>query len=235
MESFGGLNSESLGRIDFFISHEGLHLDYETALTRRDPLTGNTYNQGAHMLWIGERTRHYDGGHVEYFRGISNPIGIKFGSSMKPEELLRLMDRLDPCNIPGRLTLIPRMGHLQAEKSLPRLLEAVKREGRSPAWSCDPMHGNTTSTSSGIKTRNFNHILKELKTVLQIHSSAGTTLAGVHFELTGEDVTECLGGAERLGKSDLATNYATTCDPRLNYSQSLEIAFLIAMHLKKGN
>lgn len=235
MESFGGLNSESLGKIDFFTSHEGLHLDYETTMTRKDSLTGKIYNQSSHMLWIGERTRQYDGGHVEYFRGLANPIGIKFGCSLKPDELLRLMDRLDPENLPGRLTLISRLGHDQVEKSLPQFLKAVKREGRTPAWSCDPMHGNTTVTSSGIKTRNFNHILKELKTSFQIHKTTGTILAGVHFELTGEDVTECTGGAEQLRKTDLTTNYASTCDPRLNYSQSLEIAFLIAMHLKKGN
>ncbi len=235
MESFGGLRSESLGRIDYFTSHEGLHLDYETALTKTDPLTGKKYNLSAHMLWIGERTRQLEGGHVEYFRGIANPIGIKFGPNMKKDELLKLLDILDPENSPGRITLITRLGHGNVEKTLTPLLKAVIKAGKKPAWSCDPMHGNTTVTSKGIKTRNFEHIIDELKKTFLIHSSLSSYLAGVHFELTGENVTECTGGVTKLKDSDLTTNYASTCDPRLNYSQSLEIAFLIAMFLKKNN
>lgn len=224
MESFGGIRPEMLGRIDFFTSHEGLVLDYETALTRR--VGDRYYNLGAHMLWIGERTRKLGYAHVEYFRGISNPIGIKIGPTCKPSELKELVELLNPDDQPGRLVLITRLGADNVEVILPALIEAVRSSDRSVCWSCDPMHGNTIVVN-GKKTRNFSVILKELELTFNIHKKMKSILSGVHFELTGDDVTECIGGAVDLHEEDLEVNYQTYCDPRLNYAQSLEMAFLI--------
>jgi len=232
MESFGGARAETLGRIEFYTSHEGLLLGYEQALTHRDQQSGRYYNLGAHMLWIGERTRDPGGAHVEYFRGIANPIGVKIGPTCTAEELLRIIETLNPDNEAGRLTLITRLGADRVEQVLPALIEAVKRQGRTVTFSCDPMHGNADATDDHVKTRNFDVILQELETTFRIHAEHGTRLAGVHFELTGEDVTECIGGAENLTDSDLQRNYQTYCDPRLNYSQSLEMTFLIVKLLQ---
>ena len=232
MESFGGTDSESLGRVDFFTSHEGLHLPYESSMTRFDGQSGETYNLGAHTIWIGKRTSGLDGAHIEYFRGISNPIGIKVSVDMRPEVLVRLCEILDPQRAPGRLTLITRLGAKQAESHLPSLIAAVRESRRTVAWSCDPMHGNTVSTDSGVKTRRFEDILAEIGATHRVHGANGSHLAGVHFELTGEEVTECTGGAGRIGSGDLGRNYQTYCDPRLNYAQSMEMAFLLAKLLK---
>lgn len=228
MESFGGVRAQALGRIDFYTSHEGLLLGYEEALTRRDPDSGRFYNCGAHMLWIGERTRFPGSAHVEYFRGVANPIGVKIGPSADPEEIADLVGTLNPDNEEGRLTLITRLGAGRVDDLLPPLLRAVGRTGRPVVWSCDPMHGNTQTLAGGVKTRDFQVILEELERTFRCHQEANSNLAGVHFELTGEDVTECTGGAEALTDSDLEARYETSCDPRLNYSQSLEMAFLIA-------
>lgn len=230
MESFGGVRSELLGRIDFYTSHEGLHLGYESALTRR--ADERWHNLGAHVLWIGERTRQLDGGHVEYSRGIRNPIGVKLSSSAGPEEVVRLSEILNPLNDPGRLMLITRMGRQAVRDHLPPLVEAMQQAGREAAWLCDPMHGNTTTTPSGRKTRPFDAILEELQESFSIHQQMNSRLAGVHFELTGSQVTECIGGAEALGVEDLEHNYESWCDPRLNYMQSMEMAFLISQFLR---
>jgi len=231
MEACGSALETALGRIDFFTSHEALVLSFEEALTRREETSGRYFNVGAHMLWLGDRTRSLDGAHVEYLRGIANPIGVKVGPTCAPEELVRLVRRLNPENVSGRVTLITRLGAERAGALLPPLVRAVQEAGGGPSavlWSCDPMHGNTIRTVGGVKTRDFDHILGELRETFAGHKALGSRLGGVHFELTGEDVTECLGGARRLGEADLQTNYVTTCDPRLNEEQSLEIAFLIA-------
>ncbi len=232
MESFGGVKSETLGRIDFFTSHEGLLLGYESSLTRKDGISGKYYNLGAHMLWIGDRTRDIQGAHVEYFRGISNPIGVKIGPSCSGEEAKELVKILNPENEPGRLTFITRLGVKNVEQLLPNLIEAVRSTGGFVTWSCDPMHGNTVVVN-GKKTRNFDVILQELEMTFNIHREMGSLLGGVHFELTGDDVTECVSGAVDLRESDLGVNYQTYCDPRLNYAQSLEMAFLINRLLKQ--
>lgn len=232
MESFGGAQAEALGRVEFYTSHEGLLLPYEEALTRRDAGTGNYYNAGAHLLWIGQRTRALDGAHVEFFRGVANPVGVKVGPDMWPDELAALVDALNPDDEPGRLTLITRLGAGRVEDVLPPLVRAVNETGRRVTWSCDPMHGNTQSTESGLKTRDFATILDELTQTFRIHRESDSRLSGVHFELTGDDVTECVGGAEALTNDDLTLRYETYCDPRLNYTQSLEMAFLIARMLK---
>ena len=234
METFGGINSDSVGNIDFFTSHEGLHLGFEEALTRQDPSTGNYYNLGAHMLWIGERTRCIDDGHVEYFRGISNPIGIKIGHAISPDELLRLIETLNPKHVAGKITLISRLGIENVEKALPALIRRVAESGATVAWCCDPMHGNTVNARNGLKTRRFDDVLRELAATFEIHRDCGSILSGVHFELTGEDVTECTGGALRINDGDLDKNYQTYCDPRLNYTQSMEMSFLISRYLKIG-
>jgi 3-deoxy-7-phosphoheptulonate synthase len=231
MEACGSALETALGRIDFFTSHEALVLSFEEALTRREETSGRYFNVGAHMLWLGDRTRSLDGAHVEYLRGIANPIGVKVGPTCAPEELVRLVRRLNPGNESGRVTLITRLGAERAGALLPPLVRAVQEAGGGPSavlWSCDPMHGNTIRTVGGVKTRDFDQILRELRETFAVHKALGSRLGGVHFELTGEDVTECLGGARRLGEADLQTNYVTTCDPRLNEEQSLEIAFLIA-------
>jgi 3-deoxy-7-phosphoheptulonate synthase len=233
MESFGGLNRDSLGTVDFFISHEGLLLEYEEALTRRDPSSGKFYNLGTHMLWLGERTRLLNEAHVEYFRGIANPIGVKVGPSMDPEELISLIDRLNPQNEEGRIKLIARMGSRNIEERLPVLVSRVKKSRLNVTWSCDPMHGNMCHSANNCKTRKFDDILNELSSSFRILSSERVPLGGVHFELTGDDVTECLGGATAISDEDLSRNYQSYCDPRLNYNQSLEMAFLISELLNR--
>jgi len=232
MESFGGVRPETLGRIEFYTSHEGLLLGFEQALTRRDERAGAFYNLGAHMLWIGNRTRAPDGAHVEYFRGIANPVGIKLDHTCAADELAALLERLNPDDVPGRVTLITRLGHERVADALPPLADAVRRSGRTVTWSCDPMHGNTRRTDSGRKTRSFDDVLDELRATFAVHRAGKSRLSGVHFELTGEDVTECIGGGIDLTSADLDRNYQTACDPRLNYAQSLEMAFLITKLLK---
>ncbi len=230
-----GLTSQTVPQIretEFYTSHEALLLHYEQALTRVDSLTGKWYGCSAHMLWIGDRTRNLDGAHVEYMKGIQNPIGLKCGPTLEPDDLLRLIDALNPQNTPGRLTLIARMGHERVEAKLPALLRAVKRHGAKVVWSCDPMHGNTIKSASGYKTRPFDRILSEVKSFFAVHRAEGTHAGGVHFEMTGQDVTECIGGAKAVTEDSLADRYHTHCDPRLNASQSLELAFLIAEQLK---
>jgi 3-deoxy-7-phosphoheptulonate synthase len=230
-----GLTSISAPQIretDFYTSHEALLLPYEQALTRIDSTTGDPYACSAHFLWIGDRTRQLDGAHVEFMRGIKNPIGMKVGPSMQEDDLLRLIEVLDPNNEPGRLTLIARMGADKVAEKLPALLRAVKRAGRSPVWLCDPMHGNTVSTARKVKTRRFDDIMSELQTFFALHEAEGTTPGGAHVEMTGQDVTECVGGARGLSEDDLGNRYETFCDPRLNAEQSLELAFLIAEELK---
>jgi 3-deoxy-7-phosphoheptulonate synthase len=231
MESFGGLRDERLGRIDFYTSHEGLHLGYEEAMVRSEE--PDYYDTSAHLLWIGERTRSLDGGHVEFFRGIGNPIGVKLSASADPSEVVELARLLNPKNEPGRLMLITRLGAPAVEDKLPSLVRAVEAAGRNVAWMCDPMHGNSRALSNGRKTRPFDDVLVELQKSFEVHRAAGTVLAGVHFELTGEDVTECTGGALELAEADLEANYQTFCDPRLNYSQSMEMAFLISRFLRE--
>jgi 3-deoxy-7-phosphoheptulonate synthase len=230
-----GLTSETVPQIretEFYTSHEALLLHYEQALTRVDSLTGKWYGCSAHLLWIGDRTRNLDGAHVEYMKGVQNPIGLKCGPSLEPDDLLRLIDALNPQNIPGRLTLIARMGHEKVEAKLPALVRAVKRHGAKVVWSSDPMHGNTIKSASGYKTRPFDRILSEVKSFFAVHRAEGTHAGGVHFEMTGQDVTECIGGAKAVTEDSLADRYHTHCDPRLNASQSLELAFLIAEQLK---
>ncbi|HRX71769.1 MAG: 3-deoxy-7-phosphoheptulonate synthase class II [Gammaproteobacteria bacterium] len=219
-------------QVQFFTSHEALLLGYEQALTRRDPLSGAWCDGSAHFLWIGERTRQIDGAHVEFLRGVANPVGLKLGPTVDPDTLLRLIDTLNPDNQPGRLTLISRMGAERIETALPPLIQVTQREGRRIIWSCDPMHGNTQETGAGYKTRSFNRILDEVRRFFAIHRAEGSIPGGMHFELTGQDVTECLGGAQDITEQGLAERYHTQCDPRLNASQSLELAFLIAEMLK---
>jgi 3-deoxy-7-phosphoheptulonate synthase len=221
-----------LRETDFFTAHEALLPNYEQALTRVDSLTGQWYDCSAHFLWIGDRTRRIDEAHVEFLRGINNPIGMKCGPTLEPDELLRLIDVLNPDNRPGRLTLITRMGAEQVEAKLPPLVRAVERAGRKVVWACDPMHGNTVKSSNGFKTRPFDRILAEVKGFFAVHLAEGSYAGGVHFEMTGQDVTECIGGAQAIGEDRLGDRYHTHCDPRLNASQSLELAFLIAEHLK---
>jgi 3-deoxy-7-phosphoheptulonate synthase len=229
IEALGGVKEETLGSIDFYTSHEGLLLPYESALTRQE--NGKHYNLGAHMLWIGERTRALDGAHVEYFRGIANPVAVKLGPTMKPEEVVELARVLNPSNELGKLTLISRMGAGKVNGPLQKLIRAVQEAKLAVVWSCDPMHGNTIKTDGDIKTRNFEDILRELRQTFEIHEQAGSHLGGVHFEMTGENVTECIGGSEGIQSHDLSRAYETYCDPRLNYSQSLEMAFLISSFL----
>ncbi len=226
MESLG-TREDRLGWIDFYTSHEGLLLNYEEAQTRF--VGDGYYNLGAHMLWIGDRTR--AGAHLEYFRGIQNPVGIKVGPSADPRGIIELIKTLNPTNQPGRIVLISRFGKSQAARMLPGFIEGVRAAGLEVVWSVDPMHGNGQTTSDGIKTRNFDEILGEIRDSFAAHAKLGSTLGGVHFELTGDDVTECIGGASGLNAADLKTNYQTYCDPRLNYNQSLEMAFLISSML----
>jgi 3-deoxy-7-phosphoheptulonate synthase len=231
LESVSGQPAAGMSRVDYFTSHEGLHLLYEQAQTRKVPRRTGWYNLSTHYPWIGMRTADLGGAHVEYFRGIRNPIGVKVGSGMTPEALVDLIETLDPEREPGRLTLIHRFGHAKIAAGLPPLLDAVRRAGRTVLWVVDPMHGNTEAMASGVKTRRFEHILSELEQAFEIHKGSGSYLGGVHFELTGEDVTECLGGARGLTEADLERDYRSTVDPRLNYEQALEMAFLIAKRM----
>jgi 3-deoxy-7-phosphoheptulonate synthase len=234
MENVGGVRAGETGWVDFFTSHEGLHLVYEGAQTRQAPRREGWYNLATHFPWIGMRTADPAGAHVEYFRGIANPIGVKIGPEMTPDGLVRLVDILHPDDEPGRLTLIHRFGHARIGDCLPRLIEAVRAAGKTVLWCCDPMHGNTRHTTEGVKTRHFDDILRELEQAFSIHRACGSNLGGVHFELTGDDVTECLGGARNLSDSDLKRAYRSEVDPRLNYEQSLEMAMLMARMLRPG-
>jgi len=227
METLAGVEVHTLNRIDFYTSHEALLLPYEQALTRQVPRQQGWFNLSTHYPWIGMRTAALDGAHVEYLRGVRNPIAIKIGPSVQPDQLLRLIDVLNPDDEPGRLSFIHRMGATQIAERLPPLLEAVKRDGRRVLWICDAMHGNTESTSNGFKTRRFDNVRSEVEQSFDLHAAAGTRLGGVHLELTGEDVTECTGGARELTDIDLQRAYRSSVDPRLNYEQSLEIAMLI--------
>ncbi len=229
-----GDNVPQLRETDFYTSHEALLLVYEQALTRQDSLTGKWYDCSAHMLWIGDRTRQPDGAHVEFLRGVENPIGMKCGPTLDPEELIRLLDILNPANEAGRMTLICRMGAGNVGDHLPALIRAVEREGRKIVWSCDPMHGNTVKASSGYKTRPFDAIKSEVDDFFAVHRAEGTHAGGVHLEMTGQDVTECIGGAQAITEEALSDRYHTHCDPRLNASQALELAFLIAGELKQA-
>lgn len=233
LETMLGHPLAELARGEFFASHEGLHLDYEQAQTRQVPRRTRWYNLSTHMPWIGDRTRAIDGAHVEYFRGIANPIGVKVGPCIAPKQLVDLIGVLNPDNEMGRLVLIHRFGSARIAECLPPLVEAVMRTGRPVLWCCDPMHGNTMTTSTGIKTRNFDDILSELDQAFEIHQELGSRLGGVHFELTGENVTECLGGARKLCEADLTREYRSDVDPRLNYEQSLEMAMLIARRMSR--
>ncbi len=221
-----------LRETSFYTSHEALLLNYEQALTRVDSLTGQWYDCSAHLLWIGDRTRQLDGAHVEFLRGVGNPLGMKCGPSLDPDDLLRLIDALNPDNVPGRLTLIARMSADDVEAKLPPLVRAVKRAGKKVIWSCDPMHGNTIKSSTGYKTRPFDRILAEVRGFFAVHRAEGSHAGGLHFEMTGQDVTECIGGAQAISEASLGDRYHTHCDPRLNASQALELAFLIAEQLK---
>ncbi len=222
----------SLRETHLYTSHEALLLGYEQALTRRDHLSGDWYDCSAHFVWIGERTRQLDHAHIEFFRGIKNPIGVKVGPGMKPDELIELIDALNPENIPGRLTLITRMGADVLPEKLPALVRKVQEEGRKVVWSSDPMHGNTEKASTGYKTRSFNNILREISQFFAVHKAEGSYPGGVHLEMTGQHVTECIGGAYGLSDEDLAQRYRTQCDPRLNADQVLELGFLVADLLK---
>jgi len=231
-----GVNPESypgMHQVEFFTSHEALLLGYEQALTRVDSTSGDWYDCSAHLLWIGERTRQLDHAHIEFMRGIKNPIGLKVGPTLEPDDLLKLIDVLSPDNEPGRLTLYGRFGADKIAARLPRLLEATKREGRTVVWATDPMHGNTLTASNGYKTRPFDRVLSEVKSFVEICRAEGVHPGGVHLEMTGQNVTECLGGARALTETDLADRYHTHCDPRLNAEQSLELAFLVAEKLKE--
>jgi 3-deoxy-7-phosphoheptulonate synthase len=225
--------TQLLSRSDFFASHEGLHLEYEQAHTRQVPRRDGWYNLSTHFPWIGDRTRGLDGAHVEYFRGIANPIAVKIGPDIAPEELIGLCTILDPRDEPGRLTLIHRFGAGRIARRLPPLVEALRRVGKAPLWCCDPMHGNTLTTAAGIKTRNFDDILSELDQAFAIHQSLGSVLGGVHFELTGENVTECVGGARGLSEADLTRDYRSDVDPRLNYEQAMELALLLGRRMSR--
>ncbi|MGC2416080.1 MAG: 3-deoxy-7-phosphoheptulonate synthase class II [Stellaceae bacterium] len=231
-----GLTSETTPQIretEFYTSHEALFLAYEEAMTRVDSTTGDWYDCSAHLVWLGDRTRQVDGAHAEFLGGIKNPVGMKCGPTLDPDDLLRLIDKLNPDNEAGRLTLITRMGADKVAEKLPPLIRAVKREGRQVVWCIDPMHGNTVTSSSGYKTRMFDRILDELHGAFQVHLAEGSYAGGVHLELTGQNVTECVGGAEKVSEQGLSANYLTHCDPRLNANQALELAFEVAEALKR--
>jgi len=231
-----GLTSDTTPQIretEFYTSHEALLPAFEEAMTRVDSTSGEWYDTSAHMLWIGDRTRDPDDAHIEFLRGVGNPIGCKCGPTMDPDDLLRVIDTLNPENEAGRLTLITRMGNDQVEKYLPTLVRAVEREGRTVVWSCDPMHGNTIKADNGYKTRPFDRVRDEVERCFAVHKAEGTNLGGIHLELTGKNVTECVGGAQEITEAGLADRYHTHCDPRLNSDQSLELAFLIAEMLKE--
>jgi 3-deoxy-7-phosphoheptulonate synthase len=230
-----GIDADSNPRLretDFFTSHEALLLGYEEAMTRTDSTSGDYYGTSGHLLWIGDRTRQPDHAHVEFCRGVKNPLGMKCGPTTTSDGLLELLDILNPANEPGRMTLICRFGHNNVEDHLPKLIRAVEREGRKVVWSCDPMHGNTIS-AGGYKTRPFERVLGEVENFFDVHEAEGTHAGGIHIEMTGQDVTECTGGARAISDDDLSSRYHTHCDPRLNADQSIELAFLIAERLKK--
>jgi 3-deoxy-7-phosphoheptulonate synthase len=230
-----GLDAEAhpeLRATDFYTSHEALLLGYEQALTRVDSTSGDWYATSGHMIWVGDRTRQIDGAHVEFCRGVRNPIGLKCGPSLKPDELIRLIDLLDPSQEAGRLTLICRFGADKIEAGLPPLIRAVQREGRKVLWSCDPMHGNTVKAANGYKTRPFERVVGEIKSFFAVHKGEGAHAGGVHLEMTGKNVTECTGGARAISEADLHDRYHTYCDPRLNAEQAIEVAFLVAELLK---
>jgi 3-deoxy-7-phosphoheptulonate synthase len=232
--SAAGINSDTahtLQTVEFYTSHEGLLLEYEEALCRQDSLTGDWLAGSGHMIWIGDRTRQPDHAHVEFCRGVKNPIGLKCGPSLTPDGLLELIDVLNPANEAGRLTLIARFGAGSVGEHLPRLIRAVQEEGAKVVWTCDPMHGNTIKSSTGYKTRPFDSVLREVREFFGVHESEGSVPGGVHFEMTGQDVTECTGGVRAVSDEDLSDRYHTACDPRLNASQSLELAFLVAEEL----
>jgi 3-deoxy-7-phosphoheptulonate synthase len=226
-----GADFDELRRVEFYSSHEGLLMDYERPMTRIDSRTGTPVNTSAHFVWIGERTRALDGAHVDYFSRIRNPIGVKLGPSTTPADMEKLIDKLDPDREPGRLTFVARMGAGKVRDALPPLLEAIKTTDANPLWITDPMHGNGLTTPTGYKTRRFDDIVEEVKGFFAVHRAAGTYPGGIHIELTGDDVTECLGGSESIDEADLATRYESLCDPRLNHMQSLELAFLVAEEL----
>jgi 3-deoxy-7-phosphoheptulonate synthase len=234
MEALGETSIEDLTRVDFYTSHEGLNLHYESAQTRRVPRRSGWYDLTTHFPWIGERTRALDGAHVEFFRGVQNPVGVKLGPSVAPDQALRLAEALNPSGEPGKLAFITRMGAAKVKHALPPLVEGLKRSGLPVLWVCDPMHGNTQVTPAGVKTRDFDAILSEVEATFDVHEGCGTHLGGVHFEMTGDDVTECIGGAAGITVDDLDRNYATACDPRLNYRQALEMGFRIAKRLGKS-
>ncbi len=225
-------NTQSLKKVDFYTSHEALLLEYEEALCRIDSLTGKPVAGSGHMLWVGDRTRDPEGAHVEFCRGVENPIGIKCGPALEKEQLLKLVEKLNPDNEEGRLILISRYGSEKVSEHLPELIRIVKSEGLNVVWCCDPMHGNTIKSKNGFKTRPFGKVLSEVKSFFAIHKTEGTYPGGVHFEMTGKDVTECIGGSQEIEEEDLSSRYHTACDPRLNASQSLELAFLIAEELQ---
>lgn len=231
MEALGEKSVEDITRVEFYTSHEGLSLRYESALTRRVPRRDGWWDLSTHLPWIGERTRNLDGAHIEFFRGIANPIGVKIGPTTEPIELLRLIDALNPDNEPGRLVLITRMGADRVAERLAGLVDLVVSARKRVLWVCDPMHGNGFTTPQGVKTRSFDAILEELERTLDVFDTGDAHLGGVHFELTGEDVTECIGGARQVEAKDLGDRYTSLCDPRLNYEQALEIAFLLARRL----
>ena len=233
LETLAGQSVGELDRVDYFASHEGLHLLYEHAQTRQVPHRPGWYNLSTHFPWIGMRTAQPDGSHVEFFRGIANPVAVKVGPGMAPETLLELAEILDPHREPGRLTFIHRFGHRRIAEGLPPLIDAMRRADRTAVWVCDPMHGNTETIANGVKTRRFGHILAELEQAFDIHQDAGSYLGGVHFELTGENVTECVGGARNLSEEDLRRAYQSQVDPRLNYEQALEMAFHISKRMAK--
>jgi 3-deoxy-7-phosphoheptulonate synthase len=226
-----GADFDELRRVEFYSSHEGLLMDYERPMTRIDSRNGTPVNTSAHFVWIGERTRALDGAHVDYFSRIRNPIGVKLGPSTTPSDMEKLIDKLDPDREPGRLTFVSRMGAGRIRDALPPLLEAIKTTDANPLWITDPMHGNGLTTPTGYKTRRFDDIVDEVKGFFEVHRAAGTYPGGIHIELTGDDVTECLGGSEEIDEADLAMRYESLCDPRLNHMQSLELAFLVAEEL----
>ena len=228
-----GADFDELRRVEFYTGHEGLLMDYERPMTRIDSRTGTPYNTSAHFVWIGERTRDLDGAHIDYFSKIRNPIGVKLGPTTTPETALELIDKLDPEREPGRLTFITRMGAGKIRDALPPLLEAVRDSGATPLWVTDPMHGNGITTPTGYKTRRFDDVVDEVRGFFDAHRAVGTFPGGIHVELTGDDVTECLGGSEEIDEAALATRYESLCDPRLNHMQSLELAFLVAEELEK--
>ena len=233
-----GINSDNnrrLRSVNFYTSHEALLLPFEESMTRVDSTTGEYHDTSAHFVWIGDRTRQLDGGHVEFCRGIENPIGIKCGPTSKPEEIAKICETLNPKNEKGKITLISRFGHQNVEKFLPKLIRRIKKEGLNVIWSCDPMHGNTIVSTTGFKTRPFNNVVNEVKNVFGVHHSEGSYAGGLHVEMTGQDVTECTGGARKISDADLSSRYHTHCDPRLNSDQALELAFLISDEIKKNS